>query len=126
MKKLVCEFLGTLVLVLFGCGVAVFTEASLLATSFAFGLSVLVMCYAIGSISGCHLNPAVSFAMFINGKMKGSEFIKYVIAQILGAIAGAGLLALIINNVVGWKKIIQMIIIISGKVIFMKTPPAWG
>lgn len=100
MKKLVCEFLGTLVLVLFGCGVAVFTEASLLATSFAFGLSVLVMCYAIGSISGCHLNPAVSFAMFINGKMKGSEFIKYVIAQILGAIAGAGLLALIINNVV--------------------------
>ena len=100
MKKLVCEFLGTLVLVLFGCGVAVFTDASIVATSLAFGLSVVVMCYAIGNISGCHLNPAVSFAMFINGKMTGRDFIKYVIAQILGALAGAGLIALIINNYV--------------------------
>ena len=58
------------------------------------------MFYAIGNISGCHLNPAVSFAMFLKGDMKGSEFVKYVIAQTLGAIAGAGLLAIIINNVV--------------------------
>ena len=100
MRKLVCEFLGTLVLVLFGCGVAVFTEASVVPTALAFGFTIIVMFYAIGNISGCHLNPAVSFAMFLKGDMKGSEFVKYVIAQTLGAIAGAGLLAIIINNVV--------------------------
>lgn len=99
MRKLVCEFIGTLVLVLFGCGVAVMTGASIVSTSLAFGLSIVVMFYVIGNISGCHLNPAVSFAMFIKGDMKGTEFIKYVIAQILGAIAGAGLLALIINSI---------------------------
>ena len=100
MRKLVCEFLGTLVLVLFGCGVAVMTEASIVPTALAFGLTIIVMFYAIGNVSGCHLNPAVSFAMFLKGDMKGSLFIKYVIAQILGAIAGAGLLAIIINNIV--------------------------
>ena len=99
MKKLVCEFLGTLFLVLFGCGVAVFTEADVVATALAFGLSIVVVYYSFGSISGCHLNPAVSFAMFISGKMKRKEFIRYVVAQILGAIAGGILLAIIINNI---------------------------
>lgn len=99
MKKIVCEFLGTLVLVLFGCGVAVFTEASVVPTALAFGLSIVVMAYSIGSISGCHLNPAVSFAMYLNGKLSGKEFIKYVIAQILGGIVGSILLAVIINNI---------------------------
>ena len=99
MRKYISEFIGTMVLVLFGCGVAVFTDASIVATSLAFGLSIVVMAYTIGSISGCHLNPAVSFAMFTSGKMSFSEFVKYVISQILGAIAGAALLALIINNI---------------------------
>ena len=99
MRKYISEFIGTLVLVLFGCGVAVFTKGSIVATSLAFGLSIVVMAYTIGGISGCHLNPAVSFAMFTSGKMSFSEFVKYVIAQILGAIAGAALLAFIINNI---------------------------
>jgi len=99
MKKYISEFIGTLVLVLFGCGVAVFTGASVVSTALAFGLSIVVMAYTIGNISGCHLNPAVSFAMFASGKISFSEFIKYVISQILGALAGAALLALIINNV---------------------------
>ena len=99
MRKYISEFIGTLVLVLFGCGVAVFTSASIVSTALAFGLSIVVMAYTIGSISGCHLNPAVSFAMFVTGKMSAKEFFKYVIAQVLGAIAGALLLALIINNV---------------------------
>lgn len=99
MKKYICEFIGTLILVLFGCGVAVFTEADVIVTALAFGFSIVVMFYSIGIISGCHLNPAVSFAFYLNGKMKGREFIKYTIAQILGGIIGAILLAVIINNV---------------------------
>lgn len=99
MRKYICEFIGTLILVLFGCGVAVLTESEVFTTALAFGLSIVVVYYSIGSISGCHLNPAVSFAMFVNGKIKGSEFIKYTIAQILGAIAGALLLALLLNNI---------------------------
>lgn len=99
MKKVLCEFIGTLVLVLFGCGTAVLTNADIVATSLAFGLSIVALAYVIGNISGCHINPAVSFAMFLDKRMSGSELIKYIIAQILGAIVGALLLALIINNV---------------------------
>ena len=99
MKKYICEFIGTLVLVLFGCGTAVLTDADVVATSLAFGLSIVALAYVIGSISGCHINPAVSFAMFLDKRMSSSDLIKYIIAQILGAIVGAGLLALIINNV---------------------------
>ena len=99
MKKYVCEFIGTLILVLFGCGTAVLTEADIVATSLAFGLSIVALSYVIGNISGCHVNPAVSFAMFLDKRITGKQFIKYVIAQILGALAGAALLALIINNV---------------------------
>lgn len=99
MKKYICEFIGTLVLVLFGCGTAVLTDADIVATSLAFGLSIVALAYVIGSISGCHINPAVSFAMYLDKRLSGSDLIKYIIAQILGAIAGAALLALIINNV---------------------------
>ena len=99
MKKLLCEFIGTLVLVLFGCGTAVLTNADIVATSLAFGFSIVALAYVIGNISGCHINPAVSFAMFLDKRLSGSELIKYIIAQILGAIVGALLLALIINNV---------------------------
>ena len=99
MKKYFSEFLGTLVLVLFGCGSAALAGDSLgtLGIAFAFGLSVIAMAYSIGEISGCHINPAISFGMYINKRMTGKEFIFYVISQFLGAIAGAGLLAAIIK-----------------------------
>lgn len=99
MKKVVCEFLGTLCLVLFGCGVQVFSNADVLSTSLAFGLSIVAMSYVIGNISGCHINPAVSFAMYLNKRMSGLDLIKYIIAQIFGAIAGALILAFLLNNV---------------------------
>ncbi len=87
-KKYVAEFIGTAVLVLFGCGTAAF-GGGLVATAIAFGLSVIVMAYTIGKISGCHINPAVSAAMFLDGKMSLTDFIGYIIAQFLGAITGA-------------------------------------
>lgn len=99
MKKYICEFIGTLVLVLFGCGTAVMTGADIVATALAFGLSIIALAYVIGNISGCHINPAISFAMFLDKRMSGKEFIKYIIAQVLGSIVGAAILALIINSV---------------------------
>lgn len=99
MKKLVCEFIGTLCLVLFGCGVAVLTNADIVTTALAFGLTIVTLAYVIGNISGCHVNPAVSFAMFLDRRISGKEFIRYVVAQILGALVGALLLALILNSV---------------------------
>lgn len=92
MKKFISEFIGTAVLVLFGCGIAVVSSGDLVATALAFGLSIVAMAYVIGNISGCHINPAVSLAMLINKKMTVSEFVQYVIAQVLGAFAGAGIL----------------------------------
>lgn len=97
-KKYLAEFIGTLVLVLVACGVAVVlgcnTPAGYIGTALAFGLVIVAMAYSIGNISGCHINPAVSLAMLINKKMSFKDFIGYVIAQILGAICGAALLAL--------------------------------
>lgn len=98
MRKYLCEFLGTCVLVLFGCGVAVLSGANLVATSLAFGLSIIAVAYTIGKISGCHVNPAVSFAMWIDKRITTKDFIGYVVAQVLGAIAGSGLLVLIFNS----------------------------
>lgn len=98
MKKYIGEFIGTAVLVLFGTGIAVVSGGNLVATSLAFGLSIVAMAYVIGNISGCHINPAVSLAMLINKKMETKDFICYVIAQVLGAIAGTALLYLILNN----------------------------
>lgn len=100
MKKYVCEFIGTAVLVLFGCGSAAVAGETLgtLGIAFAFGLSIVAMAYVIGNISGCHINPAVSLAMLINKKMSAKEFAFYIIAQFLGAIAGIGLLYLIMVN----------------------------
>ena len=100
-NKYVAEFIGTLILVLMGCGSAVIagsngtTGVGLLGISFAFGLSVVAMAYAIGHISGCHINPAITIGMVVVGRMKASESIGYIIAQILGAIAGAGILYVI-------------------------------
>lgn len=97
-KKYICEFIGTAVLVLFGCGTAVLSGGNIVATALAFGLSIVAMAYVIGNISGCHVNPAVSLAMLINKKMTIFDFIGYVVAQILGAFAGAGILYAIINS----------------------------
>lgn len=97
LKKYLAEALGTAVLVLFGCGTAVVTGGNLIATSLAFGLTIVAMAYAIGDISGCHVNPAVSLAMAIRGKLTAKEFFGYVISQTIGALAGSGLLYLILS-----------------------------
>ena len=98
MKKLICEFTGTMMLVLLSCGVAVLTSANYILTSLAFGLVVVAMAYSIGNVSGCHINPAISFAMALSGRMTWKECLKYVIAQILGAIAGSALLGVILRS----------------------------
>ena len=96
-KKYLAEFIGTMVLVLLGCGTAAAVGCSAdgsgyLLTALAFGLTIVAMAYSIGNISGCHVNPAVSIAMLVSGKMSGKDFIGYVIAQCAGAIVGAALL----------------------------------
>lgn len=98
MKKYIGEFIGTLVLVFFGCGVAVISGGNLVATSLAFGLAIVAMAYSIGSISGCHVNPAVSLSMYLSKKMELKECLWYVLAQVLGALAGTALLYLIFKN----------------------------
>ena len=98
MKKYVCEFIGTCVLVLFGCGTAVVTGGNIAVTALAFGLSIVAMAYVIGNVSGCHINPAVSLAMLINKKMSIKDFGFYVLAQVLGAFLGSGLLYAILAN----------------------------
>ena len=98
MKKLVCEFVGTMMLVFLACGVAVASNVSYIGTSLAFGLVIVAMAYSIGNVSGCHINPAVSLSMALTGKMTWKEFAKYVIAQVLGAIAGAALLGVILRS----------------------------
>ena len=98
MKKYICEFIGTLTLVLFGTGIAVVSGGNLVATSLAFGLAIVASAYVIGNISGCHVNPAVSLAMLIEKKMTLKDFLFYFLFQVLGALAGTGLLYLILNN----------------------------
>ena len=97
-KKYVAEFIGTFVLVFFACGTAVVTKCSVdnpagyLLTALAFGLVIVAMAYSIGNVSGCHINPAVSIAMLVSGKMSVADFFGYVVAQFLGATAGAAVL----------------------------------
>lgn len=98
MKKYIAEFIGTLTLVLFGCGIAVVSGGNLVATALAFGLAIIASAYVIGDISGCHVNPAVSLAMLINKKITLKDFIGYVAAQIAGAFAGIGILYLILSS----------------------------
>lgn len=98
MKKYISEFVGTLVLVLVACGVAVVTGANVIATSLAFGLVIVAMAYSIGNVSGCHINPAVSLAMFLTKKMDKKDFICYVVAQVLGATVGAALLGVLLDS----------------------------
>ena len=97
-KKYLAEFIGTFVLVLFACGAAVVCQCSLgnfagyLLTALAFGLVIVAMAYSIGNVSGCHINPAVSLAMLISGKITLGDFIGYVVSQFAGATAGAAVL----------------------------------
>ena len=102
MKKYLAEAIGTCVLVLIGCGTAALIGCEVtggyLATAFAFGLSIVAMAYSIGNVSGCHVNPAVSLAMFMSGKLSKKDFGGYVVAQVLGAIVGAALIAVIIGR----------------------------
>ena len=102
MKKYISEFVGTMMLVLLACGVAVVvgcsTPAGIIATALAFGLVIVAMAYSIGNVSGCHINPAVSIGMVVAGKMEVKECVKYVISQFLGALAGAAILGLLLGS----------------------------
>ncbi len=111
MNKAVAEFIGTFTLVFFGCGAAVIAGPAIagantvgvLGIAFSFGLAIVAMAYAIGPVSGCHVNPAVSLGALIAGRMSFGDFITYVIAQVAGAIVGALVLMLIMKGkATGW------------------------
>jgi aquaporin Z len=111
MDKAVAEFIGTFALVLIGCGAAVIggmgtgpTSIDILGIGAAFGLTIVAMAYGIGQISGCHINPAVSFGVLVAGRMTTSDFVTYVVAQVLGALAGAAVLYLLLTGKAsGWN-----------------------
>src|SRR5712691_3257299 len=108
-KRVVAELVGTFWLVLGGCGSAVLAAAfpsvgiGLLGVSLAFGLTVLTMAYAIGHISGCHLNPAVTIGLWTGKRIPASDLLPYIVAQLLGAIAGAGVLYVIASGKAGFS-----------------------
>ncbi|MBQ8088579.1 MAG: aquaporin [Clostridia bacterium] len=101
MKKYLSEAIGTMVLVVLGCGTAMLVGCDAvngggyILTALAFGLSIVAMAYSIGNISGCHINPAVSLGVLLSGGMSASEFVGYVVSQCVGALVGSGLLAAI-------------------------------
>src|SRR3954471_9912834 len=108
-KKLSAEFIGTLWLVFGGCGSAVLAAAfpnlgiGFYGVSLAFGLTVLTMAYAIGHISGCHLNPAVTLGLWAGKRFPASEILPYIVAQVAGAITGAGILYIIASGKTGFS-----------------------
>jgi aquaporin Z len=108
-KRVVAEFFGTFWLVFGGCGSAVLAAAfpqlgiGFYGVAFAFGLTVLTMAYAIGHISGCHLNPAVSVGLSVGKRFPASELLPYIVAQVLGGIAGAGVLYIIASGKTGFE-----------------------
>lgn len=108
-QKYCAELMGTMILVFIGCGSAVLghnvLNIGLTGIAFAFGLTVLALVYAIGPISGCHVNPAISIGMLVAGKMKGRDCLMYVIAQCLGAIVGAALLMAVASGVDGYSRL---------------------
>jgi aquaporin Z len=105
MKVFVAELLGTFTLVLLGCGSAVLAggEVGQLGIAFAFGLAIVAMAYGIGPISGCHVNPAVSFGAFVAGRMPMNTMLQYWAAQFIGALLGAGVLYLIASGSAGYN-----------------------
>lgn len=109
MKKSLAEFIGTFWLVFGGCGSAVLAAAfpelgiGFVGVSLAFGLTVVTMAYSIGHVSGCHLNPAVSIGLWAGGRFDAKELPQYIISQLLGAVAGAGILYLIASGKSGFE-----------------------
>jgi len=111
MKKLLAELIGTFSLVLFGCGAAAVSAMSttgpagigILGISLAFGLAVVAMAYAIGGITGCHINPAITVSMLVAGKINGGDAVKYIIGQFIGATLAAGVLYLIRSGSPGFE-----------------------
>lgn len=105
MKKYLAECFGTMFLVLLACGSAVLAgpHIGVLGIGLCFGLVLICLCYCIGNISGCHVNPAVSFAMLLSGKLSGKDFAGYVIAQLIGATIGAGFLYWFVNMAPGFE-----------------------
>ncbi len=109
MKKFIAEFIGTLWLVLGGCGSAVLAAGypelgiGFVGVSLAFGLTVVTMAYAIGHISGCHLNPAVTIGVWVGGRFEGKDVFPYIVAQVMGGIAGAAILYLIASGKAGFE-----------------------
>ncbi len=106
MKKYLAEMVGTMVLVLMGCGVAVSLScgtdtSSVVGTALAFGLSVVAMAYTIGGVSGCHINPAITLAVFLSKRMSGKDAAMYMLFQVIGAFIGSALLCLLTANVDG-------------------------
>lgn len=105
MKKYLAEMFGTMTLVLMGCGAAIFnggcgTTAQVLTVAFAFGLSVVAMAYAIGGISGCHINPAITLGVWLSKRMSGKDAAMYMLFQVIGALVGSALLWLLTQNIV--------------------------
>lgn len=104
MKKILAEFLGTFWLVLGGCGSAMLAAGfpnvgiGLLGVSFAFGLTVLTIAYSLGHVSGAHLNPAVTIGLWAGGRINGKDILPYVVSQIFGAVAAAGVLYIIVTG----------------------------
>lgn len=99
MKKYLAEMVGTMVLVLMGCGSAVFnggcsTPAQVFMVAMAFGFSVVAMAYTIGGISGCHINPAITLGCMLSGRMKGKDGLMYMLFQVIGALIGSSIIAL--------------------------------
>ncbi len=112
MRKYLAEMVGTMVLVLMGCGVAVslncssncletVNAATVIGTSLAFGLSVVAMAYTIGGISGCHINPAITLGCLLTGRIKTKEAMMYMLFQVIGAFIGSGILWLLVTNING-------------------------
>lgn len=112
MRKYLAEMVGTMVLVLMGCGVAVslncssncletVNAATVIGTALAFGLSVVAMAYTIGGISGCHINPAITLGCLLTGRIKTKEAMMYMLFQVIGAFIGSSILWLLVNNVNG-------------------------
>lgn len=104
MKKYLAEMVGTMVLVLMGCGSAIFnggcgSPAQVLMVAMAFGLSVVAMAYTIGGISGCHINPAITLGCMLSGRMKSNEGLMYMLFQVIGAFIGSGILFLLTSNI---------------------------
>ena len=98
MRKYIAEGVGTMMLTLIACGVAVTSGVNLVATSLAFGLVIVAAAYSIGNVSGCHINPAVSISLYVAGKMTLTECLRYIVAQVIGAFVGSLLLALFLGS----------------------------